>query len=136
MSGGYSRKSLSQKLGIKEGMEIIVVNSPKNYINILEKRPKDVSILLEPKQTSRFIHVFAFRKRELETSLPRLARKLAPDGSLWVSWPKRSSGVETELNENVVRDVGLKNGLVDVKVVAIDETWSGLKFVYRLRDRK
>jgi hypothetical protein len=103
---------------------------------MLEKLPKDVSILVEPKQASKFIHAFVTKKRELETSLPGLAKKLATDGSLWVSWPKRSSEAETELNENSVRDVGLKNGLVDVKVVAIDETWSGLKFVYRLRDRK
>jgi hypothetical protein len=136
MTGGYSRRPLSEKLGIKEGMEIVVVNAPKKYIDIVEKLPKDVSILLEPKQTSKFIHAFATKKLELETSLPRLARKLSPDGSLWVSWPKRSSGVGAELNEKIVRDVGLKNGLVDVKVVAIDEPWSGLKFVYRLRDRK
>lgn len=136
MSGEYPRRPLSEKLGIKEGMEIVVVNAPKKYGDIIGKLPRDVSILLEPKQTSKFIHTFSTRKQELETSLPRLARKLATDGSLWVSWPKRSSEMGVELNENVVRDLGLKNGLVDVKVVAIDETWSGLKFVYRLRDRK
>lgn len=136
MSEGYSRRPLSEKLGIKEGMEIVVVNAPKKYTDIIEKLPKNVSILLELKLTSKFIHAFVTKKRELETSLPRLAKQLSPDGSLWVSWPKRSSEMGAELNENVVRDVGLKNGLVDVKVVAIDETWSGLKFVYRLRDRK
>ena len=117
-------------------MEIVVINAPKKYSDMIEKLPKNVSIILEPKQTSKFIHTFATKKRELETSLPRLTRKLATDGCLWVSWPKRSSRVRSELNENVVRDIGLKNGLVDVKVVAIDETWSALKFVYRLRDRK
>ena len=127
---------MSEILGIKEDMEGVVVNAPKKYVDMLEKLPRDVSILLEPKHTSKFIHVFAAKKRELETSLPRLAKKLASDGSIWVSWPNRSSEVGAELNENVVRDVGLKNGLVDVKVVAIDETWSGLRFVYRLRDRK
>ena len=117
-------------------MEIIVVNAPKKYGDMIGKLPRDVSIHRKPKQASKFIHAFATKKRDLETSLPRLARKLATDGSLWISWPKRSSEVGADLNENVVRDVGLKNGLVDVKVVAIDETWSGVRFVYRLKDRK
>ena len=135
MSGGYSRRPLAEKLGIKEGTKIVVVNAPKKYIDIVQTLPKDVSIVLEPKQPSRFIHTFVTRKRELEKSLPRLARKLASDGTLWVSWQKRSSEMKTDLDENAVRDIGLKSGLVDVKVVAIDETWSGIKFVYRLRDR-
>lgn len=136
ISERYSGRLLSQKLRIKEGMEIAIVNAPRKYLRALEKLPKHVQIVLEPKHNSKFIHVFVTEKRELETGFPRLARKLAFGGALWVSWPKRSSKVETDLNENVVRDVGLKNGLVDVKVVAIDETWSGLKFVYRLKDRK
>jgi hypothetical protein len=127
---------LSEKLGIKEGMTIVVVNAPEQYLNALGRLPRNVSITREAKDLSRLIHFFATKKKGLESGFPKLTRQLAPDGALWVSWPKRSSGTETDLNENVVRDVGLENGLVDVKVIAIDETWSGLKFVRRLKDRK
>ena len=83
-----------------------------------------------------FIHFFTRKREDLEEGFPRLKRELSQKGMLWVSWPKGSSRVETDLDENVVREVGLKNGLVDVKICAVDETWSGMKFVYRLRDRK
>jgi len=82
-----------------------------------------------------FIHFFATRRRQLEQKFAALKKALAKDGMLWISWPKGSSGVATDLNENVVREIGLARGLVDVKVCAIDSVWSGLKFVYRLRDR-
>ncbi len=83
-----------------------------------------------------FIQFFTKSKRELENMFPRLKVKLAQKGMLWISWPEGSSKVESDLNENLVIEIGLKNGLVDVKVAAIDETWSGLKFVYRLKDGK
>jgi len=82
-----------------------------------------------------FIQVFVRGKQELESIFPLAARMLTPNGSLWVSWPKGKSKIPTDLNENIVREVGLSLGLVDVKVVAVDEDWSGLKFVYRLKDR-
>jgi len=135
MSAGYSRRSLSEKLGIKEGMSIVVVNAPEQYLDALGKLPRNVSITCEVKDPSKLIHFFATKKQELESGFPKLTSRLAVDGAFWVSWPKRSSGVETDLNENVVREIGLRNGLVDVKVAAIDKTWSGLKFVHRLKDR-
>ena len=82
-----------------------------------------------------FIQLFAASRAELEAEFPRMKQTLSQDGMLWVSWPKRSSKVETDLSDNVVREVGLDNGLVDVKVCAVDQTWSGLKFVRRLKDR-
>jgi hypothetical protein len=83
-----------------------------------------------------FIQFFSSRRSHLDEQFPKLKASLSPSGMLWVSWPKGSSGVPTDLTENVVRDIGLTNGLVDVKVCAVDETWSGLKFVFRLKDRR
>lgn len=83
-----------------------------------------------------FIHFFTRAAAELESRFPQLKAALAFDGMLWVSWPKKASKVNSDLDENVVREVGLRNGLVDVKVAAVDEVWSGLKFVYRLEDRQ
>ena len=81
------------------------------------------------------IHYYTDTKSDLEKQFPSLKKLLAPDATLWISWPKAASGKQTDLNENIVRDIGLKYGLVDVKVIAVDEIWSGLKFVYRLKDR-
>jgi hypothetical protein len=85
--------------------------------------------------SSGFIHRFARRRNELATDFPRLAQALADEGTLWISWPKQGSGVDTDLDENVIRQIGLAQGLVDVKVCAVDEVWSGLKFVRRLGNR-
>ena len=82
-----------------------------------------------------WVHAFYGSRQMLEQELATLKQHLAPAGQLWVSWPKKSSGVTSDLDENIVRQIGLANGLVDVKVAAIDDTWSGLKFVYRLKDR-
>jgi len=90
--------------------------------------------VLRPK--THFIHFFATSKSELEADFPRLKGALTKNGLLWISWPKKSSGVETDLSDEVVRKVGLKHGLVDVKVSSIDNIWSGMKFVYRLKDRE
>jgi len=135
MVAGRSRKTLVEKLGIKENFKIIVLNMPENYNQILGKLPKNVAVMKTLKGPSDFIHFFTESRRELESKFPGLKQELSQNGILWISWPKRSSKVETDLNENVVREIGLKNGLVDVKVSAIDEIWSGLKFVYRLKNR-
>ena len=127
---------MSEKLGIREGMSVVVVNAPEQYLDALGKLPRNVSITSEVKGPSRLIHLFATKEQELSSGFPKLMGKLEVDGAFWVSWPKRSSGVETDLNENAVREIGLRNGLVDVKVAAIDKTWSALKFVHRLKDRK
>jgi hypothetical protein len=132
---GYSTRSLSEKLGIRPGTRIIALGAPPDYRSWLGPLPPETSISSRLPQSAEFIHRFARSRRELGANLPRMARALADDGALWISWPKKSSGVESDLNENVIRDQGLELGLVDVKVCAIDEVWSGLKFVRRVANR-
>jgi len=136
MSLAYSKKPLVEKLGIGEGFKIIIINPPENFHNVLGKLPKGVFVTGTLKGPLDFIHFFTKKRGELESKFPFLKRALSLNGVLWISWPKASSKVETDLNETVVRKIGLKNGLVDVKVSAIDATWSGLQFVYRIKDRK
>jgi hypothetical protein len=137
LSAGYSKKSLIQKLGIGEGFIITIINSPIGYAKKLGKLPRNV-LVGDAGSERKFdcIQFFTKNHQQLETEFPKLKNKILQSGMLWISWPKRSSGEKTDLNDNVVREIGLANGMVDVKVAAIDETWSGLKFVFRIRDRK
>ena len=136
MPAGYSKRTLIEKLGIKQGFKLAILNAPGNYATTLGPLPETVKISKRLGAALDFIQFFCRARRDLEEQFSALKSSLAPNGSLWISWPKGSSKVQTDLNENVVREVGLKNGLVDVKVCAVDETWSGLKFVFRLKDRK
>jgi hypothetical protein len=137
MSGaGYSGKSLVDKLGIKPGMRLAIVGAPSGYRATLGALPPGVSVLASPRGTLPLIHFFTTKRSLLQRRFPALKRVLAQDGALWVSWPKKSSGVATDLTEDVVREVALAGGLVDVKVCAVDEVWSGLKLVRRLKDRR
>lgn len=131
---GYSGRALVDKLGIKAGAGIAIVNPPTGYERTLGRLP---AVDRKPIATGMldFIQFFTTEKRELERRFAALSRALAPAGMLWISWPKKSSGVATDLTEDVIRAVGLAHGLVDVKVAAVDEVWSGLKFVRRLKDR-
>ena len=136
---GYSKRSLVEKLGIKEGAKIALVNPPNDYDTTLGALPKGV-VVADSRAVRRaaaldFIHLFTKERSDLEKRMPVLKQSMSPSAAFWVSWPKGSSGIKTDLNENGVREIALKNGLVDVKVCAVDETWSGLKLVYRLRDR-
>jgi hypothetical protein len=133
---GYSGKPLIEKLGMKPGMRVYMINPPANYSRILGPFPEGVSVAPLLKGPLDLIHLFASGTKELDKQFARAKKQLASNGALWVSWPKGSSGVKTDLTENVVRKTGLAQGLVDVKICAVDEKWSGLKFVYRLRDRK
>ena len=133
---GYSKRSLVEKVGIKEGFRVAILGGPPKYAHTLGKLPNGVKPASELRGTQDFIHFFTKSRRELEHTFPALKSGLAQDGMLWISWPKASAGLETDLNENLVRDVGLRNQMVDVKVCAVDEIWSGLKFVIRLKDRK
>lgn len=128
---GYSKRSLVEKLGIKDGAAVAILGAPRGYARLLGTLPRTAraGVPLD------FIQLFTREKRALEREFGRLARSLAPAGMLWVSWPKKASGVATDLTEDVIRAVGLAHGLVDVKVAAVDEVWSGLKFVRRLKDR-
>jgi hypothetical protein len=135
---GYSPRSLSDKLGIKPEMSLVILNAPNGYLSLLNiDALSDVIInsTVENNQTYNIIQYFVSQQHALENLFPRLLKHIAKDGMIWISWPKGSSKVETGLNENIIRDIGLHNGMVDVKVIAIDDTWSGLKFVYRLKDR-
>ena len=132
---GISGKSLSQKLGIKQGNIVSLLNAPDEYGSLLFPIPPDCSIydaLIEPADIIQF---FTKNKSDLQTMFPELVSKLKSDGALWISWPKKTAKTDSDLDEDIIRDIGLKNGLVDVKVISIDETWSGLKFVYRITDR-
>jgi hypothetical protein len=131
---GYSGTPLVKKLGIKPGFNIVFVNAPSGYAQELDL-PTDVTINSRSAKPIDFAQLFVKREKELLTKFPEYARRLQPSGMLWVSWPKKSSGVPTDLTENIVRDIGLNAGLVDVKICAVDEVWSGLKFVFRLKDR-
>ena len=131
---GYSETPLVKKLGIKEGFNVVFVNPPKGFNRELEL-PAGVTTNPRSKKPFDFVLLFVKSKDEMENTFSGYAAKLSAAGMLWVSWPKKSSGVETDLTENVVRDIGLAKGMVDVKVCAIDEIWSGLKFVFRLKDR-
>jgi hypothetical protein len=131
---GYSGKPLVAKLGIKPGSTIAILGAPRGYDRLLGRLPEvrrrsTATGLLD------FIQFFTTEKHELERRFATLARSLTPAGMLWISWPKKASGVATDLTEDVIRAVGLAHGLVDVKVAAVDDVWSGLKFVRRLKDR-
>jgi hypothetical protein len=132
---GYSKTPLVKKLGIKSGFRLFLLNVPENYQQILGDLPEDVVVAANLAGPLDFIHCFVTRRDTLAAEFPRLKLSLAPAGMLWISWPKRAAKVETDLTEDVIRAIGLDNGLVDVKVAAVDEVWSGLKFVYRLKDR-
>lgn len=133
---GYSKRSLADKLGIKEGLRTFLLNPPEAYSTMIGERLAGVLLSKKLQGPVDFIHFFTKEKKELEKQFPMLTKALSDHGALWISWPKGSSKAATDLNENVVREVGLANGLVDTKVCAVDEVWSGLKFVRRVKDRK
>jgi hypothetical protein len=126
---GYSNKTLKEKLGLKQGMRTSFVNPPPDYSELLGAVDwSEVDLGTE----ADFIHVFYTGKRQLELDAKQLELALAKGGILWVSWPKKSSGVKADISENDLRDILLPIGLVDVKVAAITEIWSGLKFLRRV----
>lgn len=131
-AAGYSGTPLPKKLGIKADGRSLLVGSPKD---VAEELGLARSALPPSAQNLDFVLLFTKTEADLKKHFANLAAKLQPAGMLWVSWPKKVSGVPTDLTEDVVRKVGVAAGLVDVKVCAIDEIWSGLKFVYRLKDR-
>jgi hypothetical protein len=126
---GYSGKPLSQKLGIKPGFRIFADSPPKAYGDIVGDLPDGAKILARASAPLDMVHLFVTEATGLAGKLKRLRASIAPDGMIWVSWPKKTSGVVTDLSDVVVRDTTLPLGLVDVKVCAVDATWSGLKFV-------
>ena len=134
-SAGYSGTPLPRKLGIKPQARVALIGAPYDFDEVLGELPPGVSVRRRARGTFDVIVVFVQKRSELERRLPVLKKALDQAGGLWVAWPKRSSGVATDLGERIVRELGLASGLVDNKVCAIDATWSGLRFVYRLADR-
>ena len=132
---GYSGTPLPRKLGIEEGDAVAFPGAPPEFPAILGPLPASVTVKRRATPPLDVVVAFHTRRATLGRRLDRLARTVYPDGGLWVAWPKRASGVTTDLTEDVVRELALEAGLVDNKVCAIDATWSGLRLVYRLRDR-
>jgi hypothetical protein len=133
---GYSKTPLAQKLGIKPGMKVAALAAPAGYRKLLAPLPEKVSFTGKASAGSGFVHLFVSERRILEKELKRLRALLDDAGVLWISWPKKSSGVTTDITEDVIRDVCLPLGFVDIKVCAVDETWSGLKLMIRRENRK
>ena len=132
---GYSQTPLPQKLGIKPGFRLILLSAPEGYEKTLAPLPTGVTIAGALSERPDFIQFFAESQEDLGRRFPELKLALKDTGMLWISWPKRTSQIASDLSESFVREIGLAQGLVDVKVCAVDENWSALKFVYRLRDR-
>ena len=128
---GYSGTPLAKKLGIDEGKTVVAVDAPKNYRGLLEPLPAAVRFAPKIDKTTDIVHVFCTKKSELARALGAYRKGLGPSAAVWVSWPKKAAKVPTDITEDVVREVALPLGFVDVKVCAVDEVWSGLKLVVR-----
>jgi hypothetical protein len=128
---GYSGTPLTKKLGLKAGYSIQSVNAPAHYRDLLGPLPDSVRFVTRATSSTDLVHLFTTKRAELARLLAALRKTLHPDATVWVSWPKKSSNVPSEVTEDVVRELALPLGWVDVKVCAVDETWSGLKLVVR-----
>src|ERR1700751_4536782 len=133
---GYSGTPLPKKLGIKEKFRVAFLELPVEVKSELQSALSTCSVAKDGRGPLDFAMLFVKRQADLKKHFPVLAKQLIPTGMLWVSWPKKASGVATDLDENEVRRIGLAAGLVDVKVCAVSDVWSGLKFVIRVKDRK
>lgn len=133
---GYSTTPLIKKLGIKENFRVGFVRAPQEFITVLGSLPANVRIISSLTAPLDLVVLFVTQEKVLLRRFPALTDKLGSSGMIWVAWPKKSSGVKTDLKFENVQRIGLDCGLVDVKICAIDDIWSGLKFVYRVKDRK
>jgi hypothetical protein len=133
---GYSGTPLAKKLGIREGMRLLVENAPRDYRRLVVPLPDDVAIVTRADRETDLVHFFTKERKQLEAALRGWRGKLRDDAVIWLSWPKKSAGVATDVTEDAIREVALPLGLVDVKVCAVDEVWSGLKLVLRREHRK
>jgi len=132
---GYSGTPLAKKLGIKSGFIISLVNAPDYYFDLFTDMPGDIMVNDDFGAKKDFIHFFTKQKEEYTTYLPKLKEQLKPNGMIWASWPKRSSKMNTDVTEDIIRNYALQIGLVDIKVCAVDAIWSGLKLVIPVKDR-
>lgn len=132
---GYSGTPLAKKLGLKNGFQVCLINAPEHYFELFTDLPAE--LYFEDKEDVKvdFIHFFTKDKYEFMMMLPRLKDRIKPNGMIWVSWPKKASKVPTDITEDIIRNFALQIGLVDIKVCAVDETWSGLKLVIPVKNR-
>jgi len=133
---GYSGTPLVKKLGIQEGNRLFLVDAPEKYLQWIAPLPKAIKISPRLSSATDFVHLFCTEKTKLQKLLRTCLTKLKPDGVIWISWPKKVSKVTTDITEDSIREVALPMGLVDIKVFAVDEVWSGLKLVIRQENRK
>lgn len=131
MATGYSGTPLAKKLGFKPGQRVSAPGAPSNYRKLLAPLPDGVEFQARVSKTTDLVHVFTASKAELARNLAAWLKVLSPDAAIWVSWPKKTSKVPTDITEDTIRAVALPMGLVDIKVCAVDDTWSGLKLVLR-----
>lgn len=132
---GYSGTPLAKKLGIKSGFKIRLVNEPKYYFDLFTDMPEQVIVMNDKKSKKNLIHYFALTANNLNKDIIALKNEIESNGIIWISWPKKSSKVISDITEDFIRNLALANGLVDIKVCAVDEIWSGLKLVIPLKDR-
>lgn len=133
---GYSGTPLAKKLGIKGGSTLVLVNAPDDYLALVAPLPDDVRILSRMSTRTDIVHIFSTREAHLRKVLGASRARLPDEGMIWVSWPKKAARVPTDITEDTVRKVALPLGLVDVKVCAVDDVWSGLKLVVRKENRR
>jgi hypothetical protein len=133
---GYSGTALAKKLGIKVGSRVFARGAPSNYKKLLIPLPDGVAIVARMSADTDIAHLFATRRADLAREVKAVLGKMPQDGAIWVSWPKKSSKVPTDITEDTIRAIALPLGLVDIKVCAVDEVWSGLKLVIRRENRK
>jgi bifunctional DNA-binding transcriptional regulator/antitoxin component of YhaV-PrlF toxin-antitoxin module len=132
---GYSGTPLPKKLGIKAGSRVLLVNAPDGAKSWLEPLPEGAKLCGSREKNLDVVLFFARQGTEVIKRFGALAKRLQPAGGLWVSWPRKAAGISSDLNENWIRAIGISHGLVDNKVCAVSEEWSGLRFVYRVKDR-
>jgi DUF3052 family protein len=132
---GYSAKPLARKLGIKENFRLRLINIPDNYFDLLSVKREEMQVVDDVRINKDFIHFFTKKSDELYSLLPGLKKEIKMNGMIWISWPKKASGVLTDVTEDMIRNYALETGLVDIKVCAVDETWSGLKLVIPVKRR-
>jgi len=133
---GYSATPLAKKLGIDVGSRIYLSDAPKNYLTLVAPLPEGIRVVRKIDGETDIVHIFSTERAHLAAALRATLKRIKPDGTIWVSWPKKSSKVPTDITEDTIREVALPMGLVDIKVCAVDEVWSGLKLVVRKENRR
>jgi hypothetical protein len=134
-TAGYSGTPLAKKLGIKSGFQINIINAPGYYLQLFTDLPNELYFEDTENTKIDFIHFFTKSKEEYKSLLPHLKGRIKPNGMIWISWPKKASKVPTDITEDIIRHYAIETGLVDIKVCAVDDIWSGLKLVIPVKDR-